>query len=292
MPLSEKEPTTKIDKWFDNVKDVVAIFGGTTAILVVLLWFFGRKYAAGFAAGLNIPESQIVFSLWEYGEVGYAYVIIAASLIYSMTAIIYANHVYPDTPSKLKASRLIIPVALVIMMLGLVLGGVHVPVVPSIMILIGAFLFAYQAVNLIKGTSLFTRVITLAPTMAVVYCALILTSEVARQFGIIEAQSYAATKAKKINITLSAPLLSNAPVISRMSGNGESVFDYDNVYLILFNSGHYFLSYQLNSECNPQQIYMLNESDVRGIEFLEPNHTGAQCVPNIPVAQPTPTPMP
>ena len=51
-----------------NIRDAITILGGTTGLVVAVLWIAGRSYSAGYFSAMNIPSFQINFSIWEYAE--------------------------------------------------------------------------------------------------------------------------------------------------------------------------------------------------------------------------------
>ena len=65
MSPTEKEPEAKASSWLVNLRDLVAILGGTTVIVAALLWYFGRRYSLGYVSAMNIPTNQVNFTSLE-----------------------------------------------------------------------------------------------------------------------------------------------------------------------------------------------------------------------------------
>src|SRR5690348_16956881 len=53
----------------DVTKDAITIVGGVTAILIGLFWVLGRQFRDGYYSSLNIPSYQLIFDVWDYGEI-------------------------------------------------------------------------------------------------------------------------------------------------------------------------------------------------------------------------------
>jgi hypothetical protein len=74
MSPNQEENDTSDRKWLSSIKDIVAIVGGITAVVVALLWAIGRSYVDGYYAGVNIPLFQANLTLWTMGRrVGHFY---------------------------------------------------------------------------------------------------------------------------------------------------------------------------------------------------------------------------
>jgi hypothetical protein len=52
-----------------NIRDVVGVISGLGGLIVALLWIAGRYYTAAYFEAMNIPFSQINYSVWEYAGV-------------------------------------------------------------------------------------------------------------------------------------------------------------------------------------------------------------------------------
>ncbi len=52
-------------------KNAITTLSGITVYLVALLWLMGRSYSRGYHETLAIPPSRLVFSIWDYGELGW-----------------------------------------------------------------------------------------------------------------------------------------------------------------------------------------------------------------------------
>ena len=51
-----------------SLQEAITILGGTTGVIVAILWVAGRFYTAGYFGAMNIPAFQVSFSIWEYAE--------------------------------------------------------------------------------------------------------------------------------------------------------------------------------------------------------------------------------
>lgn len=71
-----QEPSNATGRtWLQNVRDLVAIVGGVTAIVAALLWILGRQYVRGYFTAVNIPVFQVNLTLWDYAEAAWLFLI-------------------------------------------------------------------------------------------------------------------------------------------------------------------------------------------------------------------------
>jgi hypothetical protein len=72
--LERIDKSQNVAKGF-NIQSAVTILGGLTGIVVAIFWISGRSYMKGYFSAMNIPSSQISFSIWEYAETSWQYLI-------------------------------------------------------------------------------------------------------------------------------------------------------------------------------------------------------------------------
>jgi hypothetical protein len=52
-----------------NIRDIVGVISSLSGLIVAMLWIAGRYYTAAYFEAMNIPFSQINYSVWEYAGV-------------------------------------------------------------------------------------------------------------------------------------------------------------------------------------------------------------------------------
>jgi hypothetical protein len=55
----------------ESLRDMLGFVSAGAGIFAALLYLAGRSFASGYFAAMNIPNYQVSFSLWEYGEVAW-----------------------------------------------------------------------------------------------------------------------------------------------------------------------------------------------------------------------------
>lgn len=68
-------------------QDIVSIFSSLSGLIVGMLWIAGRYYMAAYFEAMNIPFSQINYSIWEY--VGALIVLISVIIGLAVTSTIH-----------------------------------------------------------------------------------------------------------------------------------------------------------------------------------------------------------
>lgn len=79
-------------------KNAITTLSGITVYLVALLWLMGRSYSRGYHETLAIPPSSLVFSIWDYGELGW--VLLWRMVVFLIFVILF--YVIRDTIKKPK----------------------------------------------------------------------------------------------------------------------------------------------------------------------------------------------
>jgi hypothetical protein len=65
-PQNESKPRP-----LESLRDMLGLVSAGAGIFAALLYLAGRSFASGYFAAMNIPNYQVSFSLWEYGEVAW-----------------------------------------------------------------------------------------------------------------------------------------------------------------------------------------------------------------------------
>ena len=95
----------------------------------------------------------------------------------------------------------------------------------------------------------------------------------------------------RVRLTLAGSLLSDVPNPTSVVVNNDTLFRYDGLYLLTYNDKRYFLFQSINSECKPEQVYVLQEEHIRNIEYIDIPPLKPDCVPaTLTPVPPTPTP--
>jgi hypothetical protein len=158
-------------------------------------------------------------------------------------------------------------------------------------------LAAYSAAILVATTLFLTtprnhQVIELSAAVFLVIAVFVAVLVIAYNRGSRSGQDYASQRSAKVRVILTAPLLIGAPATIESSVDGNELVDYEDFYLMMITDGRYFLFREFTPNCQPTQIYVVKEADVRSISFFDVDSPSLQCASSATSNQPSPMPTP
>jgi hypothetical protein len=293
--VAETEHSTWLS---DLIRQLVAY----SSIFGAMSYFFGRSYFKGYFDALGIDISFIDLPVYEYLEKGwlflwrsglilimtFAYVLFAL-IIYNLFVSIFNEWVKKHKKAYLISIFMIATVILILINLTAPLNFFRsltslgrLGLVATIMILILLiFLFRksikkkfsawidlinsdahrLKKVDSLLQTSdkVFLQFILLLVFLFIFYSSSVNAQDLGHDAGVL----YLNTKADIVELTTSAGIFQ--PTSSTASASPST-----NLRFLYFNNGHYFLS-KVDSECKPQEIWIVDESNVISIRMMEPS---------------------
>lgn len=269
----------------DTFKDFLAILGGTTALLVALLWYLGRQDRQGYYETLNIPVGQLSFSVWDYGEVAWSYAFLFFALFYfyvfftirmvnglSVTRLLYKT-------ASSNAKRVFFVVILVVSFLILIQNW-NIGNKICLLALVINIIFNAVFPETTNYSSTSNRIIEIISFVLVVPTMIILMQSFAYNQGTASGRKYILEKATGVKIGLSDPLIAGVTEKKISIGNKDMAL-YDDFFLLEYNNGRYFLFRSIDSSsCKPTNVYVIKEEDVRVVEYITAKHLSSPCIPS------------
>jgi hypothetical protein len=283
--------------WLRNIKDVVAIGGGITAVVVALLWAIGRQYVKGYYATVNIPSFQDNLTLWDYGEKGWSFLLIGILVSSALVYAIYSlRGIAPKIGKSTFAFVLGYAIALVLFFTALIImltiqTGFEKDSTEIARVLIA--LAAYSMAVLVAATLFLTtarnhQAIELSAAIFLTIAVFVAMLVIAYDRGANSGRNYTPQQARKVRVILTAPLLVGAPATIGTSTEGNELVNYEDFYLMMYNDGRYFLFREIGPNCRPTQVYVVKEADVRSISFFDLDSPRLECTSPAPSVQPSP----
>lgn len=102
-------------------------------------------------------------------------------------------------------------------------------------------------------------------------------------------------EAMNVKILSSEPIFHNTTIISSTSYfSGTAVYSYESLYLITYNSEKYFLFQKLDENCQPEQVYVIEDAELLHVEYTQNTTQRPACTSATPTVTATPslTPVP
>lgn len=301
MMSSQEEDDTVDRRWLRNIRDTVAIAGGITAIVVALLWAIGRQYVKGYFDAVNIPAFQSNLTLWDYGEKGWPFllmgILISSALIYTVYAL---RNLAPRIGKSTTSFAIGYAVALALFIIALIVvlnTKVDFKQDSTEIAHVLIALAAYSAAVLVAATLFLTTVrnhqaVELSAAIFLVIAVFVAVLVISYDRGARSGRDYASQQALKVHVILTAPLLIGASATTESSADGNILVKYEDFYLLMIGDGRYFLFNEITPNCQPKQLYMVKEADVRSISFFDSDSPRLECTSSTPIFQPSPLPNP
>lgn len=73
----------------ESLREMIGVVSAGAGIFAVLLYLAGRSFASGYFAAMNIPDYQVSFSIWEYGEVAWRSMLFYPTLLIGASALFW-----------------------------------------------------------------------------------------------------------------------------------------------------------------------------------------------------------
>ena len=216
-----------------NIQEAVTVLGGLTGIVVAILWIAGRFYAIGYFNAMNIPSSQINFSVWEYAELSWLRLIFYFLKRISPFLLLVATVPITILFSTYLLQRLFPRLKFVAAVKNTItrMEGLQVTITWLLTVSLVIY-FSY----LLLGTLIDIRQSGLQDGKKIVF-----------------SNSYAVQVYSKDYLPLGSPKIS--------SDSSPALLEYSGLRLLTFNNGKYYLFRDIDSNtCRPSHVFIVTDS--------------------------------
>jgi len=317
---SEKsqEPSSN---WLNVVKESTTIATAIAGLFVALVWVLGRIYLKGYFETINIPTSQVSLSLWEYGELGWSLLLTLIFLVIFTVTIEFVIHSPARLFTRYLANRFhfdrkrhttskYIITYIVWIVAGFIIPSKFIPGTASTEVKITVYAILLLILLLTSSSPLDEkrnleeephrqsrinsrrRIDNIIFLSLVSYLLIAFLISSAYDYGTIDGRFFVTEKALKARFLLSGPLLVGIPSIEQKLGTNTIASRYDDLYVLLNNDHHYFVFKFIDSQCEPEKVYVIKEENVLSIEYMSSVPLKTDCIPAaaMPTITQTPTP--
>lgn len=227
-------------------KEAIAIWSGLVGLFVTAMWMLGRAYARGyFERAMKIPLYHLQFSVWEYGETSWWILLLGAGIIALLSGFI---------------------ILLLDLVFDLLYANVHI---------LRTVIQSQQVQKIMKILAIvIIFVIPLLITLGFQQMATEVGTEVGRKIVTEEGL--------KLDLVSDTPLHlgSSKTVLTTTISDTESLFYYQDLRLLTFNNGRYFVFNRLDSAtCQPESVYVVDEDQLVQVRIETAPALLPECTP-------------
>ncbi len=240
----------------ESLREMIGLVSAGAGIFSALPYLAGRSFASGYFSAMNIPNYQVSFSLWEYGEVAWI-----PLLLYTIGMMTLSGF------------------------LGGVLNIILDWLSPSIVrflswlknkITIRSPRFRFPESS--RETKLWFAVSKNSFSLLVLMGLVILTLQFVSDFGKLNGQLHILEGSAQLEIISSIPIVldDSNPVSVQLSGQDYYVFK--SFHLLTFNDGKYYLFKEIDPvTCKPSKVYVINAEQNLQVNLLPVESLAGQC---------------
>jgi len=286
----------KIPTWSSElIKQLLAY----SSILAALSYLLGRAYYQGYFEALGVDISFIQLSWIEYLESGWLFLLATGMLWiiileYVLFALIILNFIIPLLEDWARAYRKLL--GFVVMLIGVapviyinrsaiwdflltrsfftwIMFAVFIVLILVLRKSIGKFFSSWKEAlyanpkyveRLDRYFLINDRLLLQIGALLIFIITFYLISLGANNFGKGAGVLFLNKQAKAIE------LVSSMPIVSSTASATTDVYVQDDLRLLAFNNGYYFLS-KLDKNCRPQEVFVVDESNIVSIRMTQPS---------------------
>lgn len=297
LPVGEQEGV--VWNWREDVKDSVTVLAGASAVIVVLVWFFGLGFSNGYFESMNIPLFQLSFTLWDYGGVSVVYLLLSCvyvllfvgTLLLRRRGVLLLQDAYTSSP---KVIRALLNISVFVVLVVVFFGTFYESMDPKY--LCGLMIYGTLVVIASKGKSdeqllkemiyngevrqyTFKSLMQWASFAFVFVMLLLLLRLVIQDVGSAAGRRMVTERAPQVRLIVSRPVIASHDVVVTGS-SGESLYTYENLRLLTYNNGKYFLYSTVGEDCKPEQVYIIREESIMSTEYMSSVPIKPNCIPS------------
>lgn len=283
--LSSEEDNAGIRNLLSVLKDLVGLFTAMTGIFVVLLYLAGRAYAVGYFSAMNIPSTQVSFTIWEYSEVAW-FPIFFYSLFVIMVAALFWGVMFVIMPL---IGRFLVWIGRFIIQPFAWIGQfisrwVKFPQFPQLYI------------NVSRSSKAMFFIAYLAFTGLMVLYSVYLSLDYVKAYGYSQGRGIVLEGANQIEVVSVSPEDLGIPTVitSTLAGQSSTLYVYKGFRLLTFNNSTYYLFRDIDDNCKPKQVYVIPANHYEQINIFPSESLVTQkcplSTPSNQKNQSTPTP--
>lgn len=240
----------------ESLREMIGLVSAGAGIFVALLYLAGRSFASGYFSAMNIPNYQVSFSLWEYGEVAWIPLLL-----------------YPIGMMTLSG------------FLGGVLNIILDWLSPSIVrflswlknkITIKSPRFRFP--ESIRETKLWFAITKSSFSILILIGLVILTLQFVSGFGRLNGQLHILQDSAQVELISTSPKALDDNNLSPVQSSGKDYYIYKGFHLSTFNNGKYYLFKEIDPfTCKPLKVYVINAEQNLQVNLLPATSLASHC---------------
>ncbi|MDP9310782.1 MAG: hypothetical protein M3R24_07795 [Chloroflexota bacterium] len=284
----------------ERIEKLISIIASISAGLLIALWYLGRRYAGGFFGALNIPVSLISLSTWDYAESGGQ--ILLLSLIPLSVLLLCAGVLDVLVKRAAQFRKIHIVDAGKSWITWTITGAVGLfgtislfqplslssivfwyPSVFWMLVLMESWQPATQVAEHTAtrqrswGQLLMATALSILLTMGIFLAVLIAVEQLAIRTGQQRGRDVALNEAPPARLLATERLPVTLPHSITVMGN-TTIYVYDGVYFVTANNGRTFFFRCLNSDEQPEPMYIIETAQVHALEVRGVKASGRACI--------------
>jgi len=227
-----------------KTKEILTLLSGSAGILIAFFWLTGRAFAAGYFNAMGIPAYQITFSVWEYAETSWLYILTSSIMLIFVLIIIvgitsfisllidiFANYLR-TRKGKIKKRK------------------------QTLFTKTGDFFLAWLENSLVPISKLNNLVLFMFVLLIAVAYMVSFTKTQGEKNGYNNVNG----EGFQINFTTNISLNLNASAkVTKKSG----IYSYRGYRLLTYNNGKYYFFDEIDPDtCKPKGIFIVNEDNL------------------------------
>ncbi len=256
QPSTSFTPRTGEKRLFNSLRDLIGLVSAGAGIFVALLYLAGRSFASGYFSAMNIPDYQVGFSLWEYGEVAWrpmmfypAFMLLASSLLgFVVYAFLDLLKVVRDWLKKIIKIKWL----------------------------------AWHCPEISLQTRHWFNIALFAFLIILFIYSVDSTLQFVKAWGSTSGQISVLEKAAQVELISSVPMAFENVSVVTFQSSGQNFYAYKDFHLLTFNDGKYYLFQDIDpATCKPRQVYVINDDQSMQVYLFPAVSLTNQCQMNL-----------
>ncbi len=241
---------------FESLRDIFGLVSAGAGIFAALLYLAGRSFASGYFAAMNIPNYQVSFSLWEYGEVAWL-----PLLLYPIGMIVVTGFLMGILT---RIVDLLSPMIKKIVIWLKTNITVKLPVLnlPE---------SSHETIFWVSTTKRATFILLLIGTV-------VFTLNFVRSFGQLNGRIHITELSAQVEVISAIPLSLDDNNLPSSKFSGQDFFVYKGLRLLTVNNDKYYLFKEIDPiTCKPAKVYVIEARETLQVNLLPAVSIANQC---------------
>lgn len=251
IPQIESKPRP-----LESVREMIGLVSAGAGIFAALLYLAGRSFASGYFSAMNIPDYQVSFSLWEYGEVAWL-----PLLLYPIGMIVVTGFLFGILA---RVVDLLSPV------IKKIATWIKIKIVMKLPVL-----------NLPESgreTKFWFSVTKRATFILLLIGLVVFTLNFVRGFGQLNGRIHIIELSAQVEVVSAIPLSLDDNNLPSSKFSGQNFFVYKGLRLLTVNNDKYYLFKEIDPmTCKPVKVYVVEARETLQINLLPAVSIADQC---------------